>query len=90
MFVHAIAYVLPAGRQAIGVANTPEPQETVMSLHPRRTAAYLAGACAGGLTTAALVSVRRRDARAVARRLAMALLAGTLAVGFEAAAPDDA
>jgi len=60
-----------------------------MSLHPRRTAAYLTGACAGGFTTAALVSVRRRDARAVARRLAVALLAGTLAVVFEAAAPDD-
>jgi hypothetical protein len=61
-----------------------------MSLHPRRTAAYFAGACTGGFTTATLVSLRRRDARAAARWLAVALFAGALAVALEEAAPDDA
>jgi hypothetical protein len=58
-----------------------------VSLHPRRTVAYLAGACTGGFTTATLVSVRRRDARGAARWLVVALLAGALAVAFEEAAP---
>jgi hypothetical protein len=61
-----------------------------MSLHPRRTVAYLAGACTGGFTTATLVSARRRDLRGAARWFAMALLAGALAVAFEEATPDDA
>ncbi|WP_299335030.1 hypothetical protein [Haloplanus sp.] len=60
-----------------------------MSLHPRRTVAYLAGACTGGFTTAVVVSARRRDARAVARWLVLALLAGALAVVFEEATPDE-
>jgi hypothetical protein len=58
-----------------------------VSLHPRRTVAYLAGACTGGFTTATLVSVRHRDARGAARWLVVALLAGALAVAFEEAAP---
>jgi hypothetical protein len=61
-----------------------------MSLHPRRTVAYLAGACTGGFTTAALVSLRRRDCRGAARWLAVALLAAALAVAFEETTPADA
>jgi hypothetical protein len=57
-----------------------------MSCHPRRTVACLAGP----FTTAALVSARRRDLRGAARWLAVALLAGILAVAFEEATPDDA
>lgn len=68
---------------------SPASERMRMSLHPRRTVAYLAGACAGGFTTAAVVNACRRDVRAVARWLVVALLAGALAVLFEEAAPDE-
>jgi heme/copper-type cytochrome/quinol oxidase subunit 3 len=59
-----------------------------MSLHPRRTVAYAAGACAGGFTTAAVVAARRREPRAAGRWLALAVLAGALSVVAEESAPD--
>ena len=59
-----------------------------MSLHPFRSAAYLVGACAGGLATAAVVAVRERKPRAAVRRSAAALAAGAVAVTLEELTPD--
>jgi len=59
-----------------------------MSLHPLRSAAYLAGACAGGLATAAVVAVREREPRTAVRRSVAALAAGAAAVILEELTPD--
>ncbi len=54
-----------------------------MTLEPTRAAAYLCGALAGGLTTAALVGVRDRALRRALVALAGALACGAVAVGLE-------
>ena len=59
-----------------------------MSLHPLRSAAYLAGACAGGLATAAIVAVRERKPHATVRRSVAALAAAAVAVTLEELTPD--
>jgi uncharacterized protein YcfJ len=54
-----------------------------MSLDTTRATAYLCGALAGGLTTAAFVGVRDRSFRAATATLVGALACGTVAVGLE-------
>ena len=56
-----------------------------MSLHPKRTRAYLCGALTGAFTVLALVG--RRDSRLGSRlALVTALVFGALAVAYEEAA----
>jgi hypothetical protein len=57
-----------------------------MSLHPRRTRAYLCGALAGAFTAVALVTRGKRSRRIQWIASGAALVCGALSVAFEEAA----
>jgi energy-converting hydrogenase Eha subunit B len=61
----------------------PPGAEAGVSLEPTRAGAYLCGALAGGLTAAALVAVRDRDARGALASLGSAVVCGAAAVALE-------
>lgn len=57
-----------------------------MSLSPQRAVASVAGACTGGVGTAALVTAGRGEYRTAGRWLLAALVAGASSITFDEAA----